>query len=206
VQAAGGVTALVGMAAKHADSGAVQAQFAGVLRDLCISDEIALEIHQAGGGAAPQPHPYPYPLPLPLTQALALALTVTLTHQAGGVAALLELARRHFHSVEVQAAAAGALRNLTEIDEIASAVASLGGVEVLVDAARQHESIEVHARVAGALWGLSVHDEIAERIGAPHALTTPRPRHSPLPLQPHCHPVPPPWPTPLATPCAPLPS
>ncbi len=25
----------------------VQAQFAGVLRDLCISDEIALEIHQA---------------------------------------------------------------------------------------------------------------------------------------------------------------
>ena len=26
----------------------VQAQFAGVLRDLCISDEIALEIHQAG--------------------------------------------------------------------------------------------------------------------------------------------------------------
>ena len=98
--------------------------------------------------------------------------------------------------MEVQAAAAGALRNLTEIDEIASAVASLGGVEVLVDAARQHESIEVHARVAGALWGLSVHDEIAERIGALHPLTTPRPRHSPLPLQPHCHPVPPLLPTP----------
>ena len=63
VQAAGGVAALVGMAAKHADSGAVQAQFAGVLRDLCISDEIALEIHQAAGGAAPQPYPYPWPEP-----------------------------------------------------------------------------------------------------------------------------------------------
>ena len=99
------------------------------------------------------------------------------------------MARRHFHSVEVQAAAAGALRNLTEIDEIASTVASLGGVEVLVDAATQHESIEVHARVAGALWGLSVHDEIAERIGAPHPLTTPRPRHSPHPLPTRCHPL-----------------
>ena len=52
VQAAGGVPALIGMAAKHADSGAVQAQFAGVLRDLCISDEIALEIHAAGGVTA----------------------------------------------------------------------------------------------------------------------------------------------------------
>ena len=67
-------------------------------------------------------------------------------HQAGGVAALLDLARRHFHSVEVQAAAAGALRNLTEIDEIASTVASLGGVEVLVDAATKHQSIEVQGQ------------------------------------------------------------
>ena len=49
MQAAGGVTALINMASKHDDSALVQAQFAGVLRDLCISDEIALEIHQAGG-------------------------------------------------------------------------------------------------------------------------------------------------------------
>ena len=52
VQAAGGVPVLIGMAAKHADSAAVQAQFAGVLRDLCIPDEIALEIHAAGGVTA----------------------------------------------------------------------------------------------------------------------------------------------------------
>ena len=52
MQAAGGVTALINMASKHDDSALVQAQFAGVLRDLCISDEIALEIHAAGGVTA----------------------------------------------------------------------------------------------------------------------------------------------------------
>jgi hypothetical protein len=61
----------------------VQAQFAGVLRDLCISDEIALEIHQAGG-----------------------------------VESIIDAARRHFDSVAVQAAVAGALRNLSELDEV----------------------------------------------------------------------------------------
>ena len=60
----------------------MQAQFAGVLRDLCISDEIALEIHQAGG-----------------------------------VESIIDAARRHFDSIEVQAAVAGALRNLSELDE-----------------------------------------------------------------------------------------
>ena len=41
------MTILINMAAKHDDSALVQAQFAGVLRDLCVSDEIATEIHQA---------------------------------------------------------------------------------------------------------------------------------------------------------------
>ena len=70
-----------------------------MLRDLCISDEIALEIHQAGG-----------------------------------VESIIEAARRHFDSVQVQAAVAGALRNLSELDEVAADIASLGGIEMLVDA------------------------------------------------------------------------
>jgi hypothetical protein len=49
VEAAGGVKSLIDMAAKHSDSALVQAQFAGVLRDLCISDDIAIEIANAGG-------------------------------------------------------------------------------------------------------------------------------------------------------------
>ena len=49
VQQAGGVQSLIEMASKHEDSSLVQAQFAGVLRDLCISDDIAIEIANAGG-------------------------------------------------------------------------------------------------------------------------------------------------------------
>ena len=45
----GGVPSLLGMAATQADSELVQAQFAGVLRDLCCADELAIEIHAAGG-------------------------------------------------------------------------------------------------------------------------------------------------------------
>lgn len=47
-----------------------QAQLAGVLRDLCISDEIAMEIEEAGG-----------------------------------VDAIIEAARRHYDSTDVQVAA-----------------------------------------------------------------------------------------------------
>ena len=84
VQAAGGVTALINMASKHDDSPLVQAQFAGVLRDLCISDEIALEIHQAGGPPNPNPNPTSNPNPNPTRStgapvALTLPRTLTLT-------------------------------------------------------------------------------------------------------------------------------
>ena len=50
--------------------------------------------------------------------------------------------------------------------QVAADIASLGGIEMLVDAGARHpEDQTVQARVAGALWGLSVHDEIAELIG-----------------------------------------
>ena len=50
-------------------------------------------------------------------------------HQAGGLEAIIDAARRHFDSVQVQAAVAGALRNLSELDEVAADIASLGGIE-----------------------------------------------------------------------------
>ena len=109
VQAAGGVAALVGMAAKHADSGAVQAQFAGVLRDLCISDEIALEIHQAGGVAAlldlARRHFHSVEVQAAaagalrnLTEIDEIASTVA---SLGGVEVLVDAATKH-QSIEVQ--------------------------------------------------------------------------------------------------------
>ena len=48
--------------------------------------------------------------------------------------AIIDAARRHFDSIDVQAAVAGALRNLSELDEIAADIASLGGIESLIDA------------------------------------------------------------------------
>ena len=137
VQAAGGVTALINMASKHDDSPLVQAQFAGVLRDLCISDEIALEIHQAGGvesiiSLSPNPNPNPTPNPNPNPSPNPNPNPYP--NQAGGVESIIDAARRHFDSVQVQAAVAGALRNLSELDEVAADIASLGGIEMLVDA------------------------------------------------------------------------
>ena len=79
----------------------MQSQFAGVLRDLCISDEIAAEIHAPA--ASPRSS---------------------------------RRRRRHYDADDVQAAVAGALRNLSELDEIAQDISGLGGIEVLVDAAR----------------------------------------------------------------------
>ena len=43
--------------------------------------------------------------------------------------AIIDAARRHFDSVQVQAAVAGALRNLSELDEVAADIVSLGGIE-----------------------------------------------------------------------------
>ena len=128
----------------------MQAQFAGVLRDLCISDEIALEIHQARivstaivsiavVSASPTRSPsrstrrdlYYTSLPPYGNTCLGSGPTATafitrgcslyyLRLQAGGVESIIDAARRHFDSVEVQAAVAGALRNLSELDEVAA--------------------------------------------------------------------------------------
>ena len=61
---------------------------------------------------------------------------------AGGTDALIEAARIHYDSIEVQAAVAGALRNLSELDQIAVDIATAGGIEVLIDACARSGDVD----------------------------------------------------------------
>ena len=111
----------------------MQAQFAGVLRDLCVSDEIATEIHQARargrGRVGVRARGRGRVRVRGRGRARVRVEIAAEIHQAGGVEAIIDAARRHFDSVQVQAAVAGALRNLSELDEVAADIASLGGIE-----------------------------------------------------------------------------
>ena len=68
-------------------------------------------------------------------------------------------------SEEVQASAAGAVRNMAVSDDNKAAAADCGLIELLLRAGDTHvSSVLVCAQVAGALRNLSLSDEVAERI------------------------------------------
>ena len=57
---------------------------------------------------------------------------------AEGIPALVGGAQKHYDNADVQAAVAGALRNLSDYDECALDVATADGLEMLVDAFARH--------------------------------------------------------------------
>ena len=168
VQAAGGVTALINMASKHEDSALVQAQFAGVLRDLCISDEIALEIHQAGGVESIIDAARRHFDSIEVQAAVAGALrnlseldeVAADIASLGGIEMLVDAGARHPDDQTVQARVAGALWGLSVHDEIAELIGEMGGADALITSAKNHPmNGEVQASTAGAMRNLSVSDD-----------------------------------------------
>ena len=64
----------------------------------------------------------------------------------------------------MQAATAGAMRNLSVSDDNKHSIADMEGLEVLIRAAENHtDSSLVQSQVAGALRNLSLSDEVAEQ-------------------------------------------
>jgi len=168
VEAAGGVKSLIEMAAKHEDSALVQAQFAGVLRDLCISDDIAIEIANAGGTDALIEAARIHYDSIEVQAAVAGALrNLSELDQiavdiatAGGIEVLIDACARHPDSPIVAARVAGALWGLSVHDDIAELIGEMGGTDSLILAAKNHPmNEEVQASTAGAMRNLSVSDD-----------------------------------------------
>ncbi|KAL1511060.1 hypothetical protein AB1Y20_005884 [Prymnesium parvum] len=168
VAAAGGVGTLIAMAAKHDDSALVQAQFAGVLRDLCISDEIAIEIDEAGGVdaiiAAARRHYDSVDVQAAVAGALRnlseLDQIAEKICRKGGIEVLVDASARHPNDATVAARVAGALWGLSVHDDIAEVIGSSGGTDALITSAKAHPmDAEVQASTAGAMRNLSVSDE-----------------------------------------------
>ena len=168
VAAAGGVQSLIEMAAKHEDSALVQAQFAGVLRDLCISDDIAIEIANAGGTDALIEAARIHYDSIEVQAAVAGALrNLSELDQiavdiatAGGIEVLIDACARHPDSSIVAARVAGALWGLSVHDDIAELIGEMGGTDSLILAAKNHpHNEEVQASTAGAMRNLSVSDD-----------------------------------------------
>ena len=89
-------------------------------------------------------------LNMPELTAVALEYE-TNCQNAGGTAALIGAAQRHFDSIEVQGAVAGALRNLSELEECALDIATSDGLEMIVDAFARHsdEAVELDPTTPG---------------------------------------------------------
>ncbi len=168
VEEAGGVKALIEMAGKHEDSPVVQAQFAGVLRDLCISDEIAIDINEAGGTEALIECARIHYDSVEVQSAVAGALRnlseldqiAVEIATAGGIEVLIDACARHPDNGTVAARVAGALWGLSVHDDIAELIGDMGGTDSLIVAAKNHpDNEEVQASTAGAMRNLSVSDD-----------------------------------------------
>lgn len=95
-----------------------------------------------------------------------------LMHDMGCAANLIEVARRHPNDAGVQAAAAGALRNLAASEGHKQSIADKDGIALLLTASRNHRTnAGVQAQVAGALRNISLNDDIAKQVAAEGGIT-----------------------------------
>ena len=169
VEKVGGAEAFVGLAGKgRAGTAATQAQFARLMRDLAVSDEVAIELSNNGGtealvGAA-QKHYDSVEVQVAVAGALRnlseleeIALDIA---TSDGLEVLTDAFARHPDSVEVAKAAAGAMWGMSLYDDICELISEMGSHQTLIDAAKKHAGdAEVQVAALGALRNLAVSPE-----------------------------------------------
>ena len=128
------------MASEHAASSSVQAHFVGLMRDLCVSDEIADEIAEAGGvekilDAAHRHYDQPDVLMEVADAMRNLTATEHIAMQAakgGAIEVLVDAAARHVKDEAVSRAVVGALWALSVHDGLISDLVRLGCVQAVL--------------------------------------------------------------------------
>ena len=169
VEKSGGIAGVVAMSASHAQSADVQAHFVGLMRDLCVSDEIADEIAAAGGVErileAAHQH---YDVPDVMMEVADAVRNLTATPdiasrvgKAGGIEVLVDGGARHLNHPEVTKSIVGALWALSVHDELVPQLVKLGGVQTVIAAAKKMpKDEEVQSSTAALVRNLAINEDV----------------------------------------------
>ena len=169
VEAQGGIRGVIMIAADHVGSADVQAQFVGLMRDLCISDEIADEIAAAGGvekilESAKRHFDVPDVMMevadaiRNLTAAEPIALRAA---EGGAIEVLVDAAARHTAEEAVSRAVVGALWALSVHDALVSKLVHLGCVQSVIAVAKAMPKDEdVQSSAAALIRNLAINEDV----------------------------------------------
>lgn len=184
VSASGGIVGVISMATEHAASSEVQAHFVGLMRDLCVSDEIADEIASAGGvekilDAAHRHYDVAEVMMEVADSMRNLTCSPAIATRAvdsGAIEVLVDACARHSKDNDVSRALVGALWALSVHDPIVDALVRLGGVQAVLGVAREHPSDEdVQSSAAALIRNLAISENVrwcvAEKGGIAILLT-----------------------------------
>ena len=169
VASSGGIQGVVEMSASQSGSPEVQAHFVGLMRDLCVSDEIADEITAAGGverilDAAHQHYEVPDVMMEVADAVRNLTASDSIASKvgkAGGIEVLIDAAARHINHAEVTRAVVGALWALSVHDELVPKLVKLGGVQSVIAAAQKMpKDEEVQSSAAALVRNLAINEDV----------------------------------------------
>ncbi len=169
VEKIGGIKGVVEMSAQNCLSADVQAHFVGLMRDLCVSDEIADEIARAGGverilDAAHQHYDVPDVMIEVADAVRNLTATSEIANQvgsAGGIRVLIDAADRHMMNPDVTRSVVGALWALSVHDDLVPNLVKLGGVQAVIKAAKHMpKDEEVQSSAAALVRNLAVNEDV----------------------------------------------